>query len=395
MQGWIEIDGIGNSVLRDVVLPEGKGKKNGTCKSGNSHSVTCISSAFAWRAKEFDATSAAALAYKHTIPINAQAERERERPARMTAMIVVVSAVLFDVFTDPFMDRSHPPDLLRTSLTNPWGERLEYGACLAENFPQRVALAAEAYSRQGIRFDGYFGSSGDGRHYLTAADGEDGAYYGHAPSNGYRVVKDGVADDLKERVWICLDLPVHAVSLAGFPLREAMIADFAEGRAIYTHGGTFPENVPGSMWYFRRVRNLQLYFARKQMYSEQRITTEQYRDADFRPSEPFQVGDVLFFGHYGDADGRDGWWRGQHSGIVGTVDERGLPVAVYNMRVSTSLVDEYDGVINQTRPIAGEQKYFRRFSDRYSLIGFGRIVRPYEASAVDALFTPGFAAVVR
>jgi hypothetical protein len=66
------------------------------------------------------------------------------------------------------------------------------------------------------------------------------------------------------------------------------------------------------------------------------------------------------------------------------VDERGLPVAVYNMRVSKGLLDEYDGKINQSRMIEGEEVYFERFADRYSLIGFGRIVHPYHPTVAVA-----------
>ena len=280
-----------------------------------------------------------------------------------------------------FLARSHPPDLSLVSLLNPWGERIESLEVLPDDFGQRVVSAAEMYARQGIRFDGYFGSDDDGRHYHAAADGEDGAYYGNAETGTYRKVADGHPDDLKERVWICLDVFVHSYTLAGFPLRAALVADYERRKDTYTIGGTFPENDPKSMWFFRRIRNVQNYFRHHQHYSEQRITTAQYRDPQFRPLEAFQIGDLAFFGHYGDLDGEKGWWRPQHTAIVASVDERGLPVRLVNMRVSQGLIDEYDGKINQTRPIGDKQVYFERFSDRYSLIGFGRVVAWPELSS--------------
>jgi hypothetical protein len=279
--------------------------------------------------------------------------------------------------TAEFMRQSYPPDLEAVTLFNPWGERLNPNQTIPPDFGIRSMAAAHTYAWQLVRFDGYFGSEDDGQHYLTAADGKDNAYYGVPSKETYRVVKNGVPDDLRERVWICLDLPVHAITIAGFPLREAMKADFQEAESVYTIDGTFPANIPTSHHYFRRVRNLQLYCQRKQQYAEHRITKEQYRDPEFRPPDPYQIGDLLFFGHYGDPEGEKGWWRPQHSGIVGTIDHRGLPDRIYNMRVSQSLVDHYNGNINQTRPIAGEQVFFKKFSDRYSLIGYGRITNPF------------------
>lgn len=276
-----------------------------------------------------------------------------------------------------YMRRSYPPDLALVSLLNPWGERHVNDAVVPPDFERRCAAAAMTYAWQAIRFDGYFGSDDDGAHYLTAADGKDAAYYGNAVKRSYRAVRNGVADDLRERVWICLDLPVHSITMAGFPLREALVADYLEAEAVYTISGTFSDNKPTSHHFFRRVKNVQLYFQRKQFYVEHRITKEQYRDPEFQPPDRYQPGDLVFFGHYGEADGEKSWWRAQHTAIVSSVDARGLPVRIFNMRVSKGLLDEYDGNINQTRPIGDRKVFFKKFSDRYSMIGFGRIVNPF------------------
>ncbi len=276
-----------------------------------------------------------------------------------------------------YMRRSYPPDLALVTPLNPWGERHTSDTVVPPDFGRRSVAGAMTYAWQAIRFDGYFGSDDDGAHYLTAADGKDAAYYGNAAKRTYRAVRNGVADDLRERVWICLDLPVHAITMAGFPLREALVADYEEAEAVYTIAGTFSENKPTSHHFFRRVKNVQQYFQRKQFYVEHRITKEQYRDSKFLPPDRYQPGDLVFFGHYGEANGEKSWWRAQHTAIVATVDGRGLPVRIYNMRVSKGLLDEYDGNINQTRPIGDKKVFFKKFSDRYSLIGFGRIVNPY------------------
>jgi len=281
--------------------------------------------------------------------------------------------------------RSHPPRYYRVSLFNPWGEDLIVHRELPENFGAWVAAAAQVYADQRIRFDGYMGSNDDGRHYRAASDGIDTAYIGDSVGARYVESKDGVVDDVGERVWICLDLPVHALTLAGYPIREAMVDDFHLASQFYTIEGTFSENVPTVQAYFRRVRNMRTFFQRQQKYVELRVLTEDYRNPEFRPAEPFAPGDVVLFGHYGDPEGTGGIWHPKHSGIVGTVDERGLPVVVYNMRVSKGLVDEYDGKINQTRTIEGQEIYFERFSDRYSLIGFGRIVHPYHPALAVAV----------
>jgi hypothetical protein len=283
--------------------------------------------------------------------------------------------------------RSFPSRYERVSLFNPWGEDLVVHATLPENFGDWVVAAAQVYADQGIRFDGYMGSDDDGKHYGTASDGLDNAFYGDAQNVGYREVANGEIDDLTERTWICLDLPVHALTLAGYPLRAAMTRDYHDATYTYTLGGAFSENRPVTQFFFRRVRNLRTFLERHQRYVELRITKQEYRDPDFRPESSFAPGDLVFFGHYGDPEDTGGIWHPKHSGIVGTVDARGLPDLVYNMRVSKSLVDHYDGDINQTRVIEGKDVYFERFSDRYSLIGFGRIVNAYKPR-FEALLPP-------
>lgn len=67
----------------------------------------------------------------------------------------------------------------------------------------------------------------------------------------------------------------------------------------------------------------------------------------------------FFFGHYGDPESTGGEWHAKHSGIVATIDDRGLPATVYNMRVSRGLLDNYDGDINQTRTIEGKEVFFQ------------------------------------
>lgn len=273
--------------------------------------------------------------------------------------------------------RSYPPRYELVSVSNPWGEDLIVHRELPDNFGEWVVTAAQVYADQKIRFDGYLGSSDDGQHYRAASDGVDAAWIGDSVNARYVELQDGVVDDLNERVWICLDFPVHALTLAGYPIREAMTDDYYAAVDVYTIGGTFPENVPITQSYFRRVRNIQTFFQRQQKFVELRVLTEDYRNPDYRPAERFMPGDVVMFGHYGDPENTGGIWHPKHSGIVGTVDERGLPVRVYNMRVSKGLVDDYDGKINQTRTIEGQEVNFERFSDRYSLIGFGRVVHPY------------------
>ncbi|OPZ14615.1 MAG: hypothetical protein BWZ10_01878 [candidate division BRC1 bacterium ADurb.BinA364] len=281
-------------------------------------------------------------------------------------------------------DFSYPGDPAKVSLTNPWGENLpQIVGYLPDDMGLRISIAAEVYANQKVRFDGYFGSDDDGMHYAAAADGLDNAYYGDQDSKTYRLVRNKKIDDLTERVWVCPDMPVHAVSLAGFPLREAMIQDWERAPNEYMANGYFPQNRPVSHWYFRRVLNLRRYLTRAQAYWNDEITIEQYEDPAFRPQNPFEVGDIVLFGHYGDEDNLS-HWSPKHSGIVGSVDKRGLPVKIWNMRVSHKLDDTYTGVIDQTRPIGDKKKYFRRFCDRYSLSGHGRIVNAYVPSPESA-----------
>ncbi|MCX7013305.1 MAG: hypothetical protein NTW86_12255 [Candidatus Sumerlaeota bacterium] len=272
--------------------------------------------------------------------------------------------------------RSYPVDRSLVSLYNPWGERLEILNEIPKDFPKRVIAAAQVYADQHVRFDGYFGGEDDGRHYMAASDGLDNAYYGDENRKTYRLVRNKKIDDLTERVWVCPAYPVHALTLAGFPLRYAMAADFEEHRNEYLAGGNFSSNTPTDYMFFFRLLNVQRYFRDQQWYCEDRITQAQYRDKKFRPEAPFEVGDIVFMGHYRDNDTL-GPWIPKHSGIVASVDSRGMPVKLYDMRVSVKMIDDYDGIIDQTRPIGDQKVYFKRFSDRYSLVGHGRIVRAF------------------
>lgn len=271
---------------------------------------------------------------------------------------------------------SYPSDPTASCLYNPWGERLTVLNEIHEDFGTRVVTAAQVYADQKIRFDGYLGSDDDGSYYWTAADGEDGAWYGDEPNKTYKMIKNKIVDDLTERVWVCMDYPVHVLSLAGFPLREAIADDYVANTSEYLNYGRFRQNRPVDHRFYRRLENLQRFLRNQQYYSEDRITREQYRDKDFVPVNAFQPGDIVLFGHYGDVDKR-GIWSPKHSGIVATIDERGLPVKIFNMRVSQKMYDEYDGIINHTRTIAEKKVFFKRFSDRYTLSGHGRIVNAY------------------
>lgn len=290
----------------------------------------------------------------------------------------------YDPLYQEMKSRSIPADPENTSLFNPWGERLRVLNSIPWDFSSRVLAAAEVYKDQKIRFDGYLGSDDDGMNYRRAADGVDLAVYGDSQAKAYYEVRNNEVDDVRERVWVCPDYPVHVLTLAGFPLRQAMAADWNEDNGDYTNNGNFKANRPIDHWFFRRVQNLRTYLERRQLYWEERITRDQYFNPAFRPKEPFRPGDVVIMGHYGDTDGLGPWWP-KHSGIIGSVDARGLPERIYNMRVSSNLVDHYDSVINHTREIDGQPAFFRRFCDRYSLIGHGRIVNAYEPPA---FYTP-------
>jgi len=286
-------------------------------------------------------------------------------------------AQAYDPLYQEMKSRSIPSEPANVTLHNPWGERLTVLSPIPYDFPSRVVAAAEVYKDQKIRFDGYVGSDDDGMNYRLAADGVDLAVYGDSQTQAYYTSRNGKVDDVGERVWVCPDYPVHVLTLAGFPLRQAMIADWNEDNGDYTMRGNFSSNKPIDHWFFRRVQNLRIYLQNRQLYWEERITPEQYFDPGFRPLEPFRPGDVVIMGHYRDNDGLGPWWP-KHSGIIGTVDSRGLPVRIYNMRVASNLVDKYDSVINHTRQIDGQPAFFKRFCDRYSLIGHGRIINAYE-----------------
>lgn len=273
---------------------------------------------------------------------------------------------------------SYPASPPLQSILNPWGEQVPIFRGPIEQLPRRILAACEVYRYQNVHFDGYLGSEDDGRHLFAAADGKNIAWFGDNITKTYRMVPQSLTDTLDERCWICVDLPIFVLNLAGFPIRQAMIAHFLEAPEIYTENGRFPDNVPIDVFFFRRVENLRRYFRYKQFYSQDCVTIEQYFDKDYRPPEPFRPGDVIFMGHYKSKDDKGPFEAAKHSGIVETVDERGMPVRIYNMRTSNRLTDRYDGIIEQTRIIKGRPVYFRRFCDRYSIIGHGRIVRPFE-----------------
>ena len=273
---------------------------------------------------------------------------------------------------------SYPAKPSLQSILNPWGEQAPMFTARIEDFPGRLLATCEVYRYQGVRFDGYLGSEDDGQHLFAAADGLNVAWFGDNEARTYRRVLQSVTDALDERCWICVDLPVFALNLAGFPIRQALIAHFLESPELYTASGWSPENVPLDALFFRRVENVRLYFRHKQFYSDDHITTAQFLDPDYRPRQPFRPGDIIFMGHYKGDDPRGPFGAAKHSGVVESVDERGMPLHLYNMRTSNRLLDRYDEVIDQTRVIKGRLVYFRHFYDRYSIIGHARIVQPFE-----------------
>lgn len=272
--------------------------------------------------------------------------------------------------------RSHPPRYERVSLLNPWGEELFAREAIPADFGEIVLLAAQVYEEQGIRYDGWLGSDRDGVHYRDAVDGKDLAHIADASRLGFREVSDGVVDDPGERSWVCLDLALHAISLAGFPLREAIVADHAGAKEAYRGSGGVVIDRPGTSFFFRRIGNLHTYFRRRQHYVELRVERDQMDDPDFRPAEPLRPGDLLFLGHHGDPPGKGGPWRPQHLALVASVDERGLPRDIYNLRPSGAFRESYTGEIRQLRYLEGQGKRFRRYCDRYSLVGLGSVVHP-------------------
>jgi hypothetical protein len=276
---------------------------------------------------------------------------------------------------------SYPSSKSLRSIENPWGERSGAYPGPMDDMSTRLLAAAEVYRYQGVHFDGYLGSEDDGQHLYTAADGKAVAWFGDNEAKTYRAEYQSMPDTLDERCWICVDLPVFSMNLAGFPIRHAMVGHFMEDTDLYLEEGRFPHNYPGDNWFFRRVDNVRLYFRRKQWYSHDTITVAQYFDRSYRPPAPFQPGDIIFMGHYGDRDAKGPFGAAKHSGIVATVDERGMPVTLYNMRTSNQLIDKYTTFIDQWREIKGEKAYFRRFCDRYSIVGHGRIVNRYEPPA--------------
>jgi hypothetical protein len=273
---------------------------------------------------------------------------------------------------------SYPSSPPLQSILNPWGEQPPVFTGPLGEMPRRILAAGEVYCFQAVHFDGYLGSEDDGQHLFAAADGKNIAWFGDNEAKTYKMIMQSLPDTLDERCWICVDLPVFTLTLAGFPIRQAMMAHFLEAPELYTHDGLSPQNVPLDALFFRRVENLRTYLRHKQFYSEDRIGIEQFLDPNYRPPQPFRPGDVVLMGHYMDFDNKGPFDAAKHSGIVESVDERGMPARLYNMRTSGSLIDRYDTVIDQTRINNGHEVYFRHFYDRYPIICHGRIVNPFQ-----------------
>jgi len=283
----------------------------------------------------------------------------------------------WDLLTRQLYCYSYPSSPPLQSILNPWGEQAPIFTGPIGDLPRRILAACDVYRYQEVHFDGYLGSEDDGQHLFVAADGKNIAWFGDNEAKTYRTALQSLTDTLDERCWICVDLPIFALNLAGFPIRQAMMAHFLEAPDMYTKGG-FAENVPLDALFFRRVENLRTYLRHKQFYSEDRITTGQFLDPDYRPPKPFRPGDIVLMGHYKDFDGKGPLDVVKHSGIVESVDERGMPVQIYNMRTTGGLIDRYDGLITQWRINRGHKVYFHRFCDRYPIICHGRIVNPFE-----------------
>lgn len=273
---------------------------------------------------------------------------------------------------------SYPASPTLQGVLNPWGEQAPAFDGAMSDLPERILAACEVYRYQNVHFDGYLESTDDGEHLYLAADGLNVAVFGDNVNKRYRRVLQTMNDTLDERCWICVDLPIFALNLAGFPIRQAMVAHFLEDPELYTENWAFPDNVPTDQFFFRRVENLKKYMKAKQFYSEDTIDHARYYDPNYEPADAFRPGDVIFMGHYKAYDAKKPFEAAKHSGIVATVNSRGMPVHLYNMRTSNHLIDAYDGLVTQTRMIKGLPTYFHRFCDRYSIIGHGRIVRPAE-----------------
>jgi len=284
----------------------------------------------------------------------------------------------WDLLTRQLYCYSYPSSPPLQSMINPWGEQAAVYRGPIKDWPRRILAACEVYRYQNVHFDGYLGSEDDGQHLFFAADGKTIAVFGDNEKKTYRTEIQSLPDTLDERCWICVDLPIFALTLAGFPIREAMIAHFLEAPEVYTESGLFPENVPLDPWFFRRVENFRKYLRAKQLYSEDEITTAQFLNPTYRPPMPFQPGDIMLMGHYKDFDNKGPFEVAKHSGVVESVDERGVVARLYNMRTSNSLMDHYGVVIDQTRVNRGHEVYFRHFYDRYPIICHARIVNLFQ-----------------
>jgi hypothetical protein len=243
-----------------------------------------------------------------------------------------------------------------------------------------LLLACEAYYRQQIRFDGYLGSTGDGMRYMSAIDRVDGTWIPDQQKGEWQNFPNGIVDDLTERLWMSADFPVHALSLAGFPIRWAMKAHLEELQAAGSTGGYPKASDPSNMSLYRQIGNLQYYFEKKQFYSRDLIGRERLLDRNYRPTNPFEPGDLAFLGVY-DGKNEAAFDRVRHCAIVVTVDQRGLPDEIYDMRVPRLMHERFGSQINLVREIEGQQVRFQNFLDRYTIIGHGRITNWFTAPA--------------
>jgi hypothetical protein len=263
---------------------------------------------------------------------------------------------------------------------NPWGEQMVYKDSEPDQWSSRLLLACEMYHRQQIRFDGYIGSTGDGVRYMAAIDRMDGTWIPDLQKGEWEIFHNGIVDDLTERLWMSADFPVHALSLAGFPIRWAMKAHLQELQGEGTTGRYPKASDPDNMSLYRQVGNLQYYFEKKQFYSRDLIGRERVLDRNYRPPNPFEPGDLLFLGVY-DGQNNAGFDRVRHCAIVVTLDQRGLPDEIYNMRVPRLMHERLCSQINLVREIEGQQVRFQHFYDRYAIIGHGRVTNWFTAPA--------------
>lgn len=272
-----------------------------------------------------------------------------------------------------FTDLSYPPRYQLRNVMNPWGEQLVCKDELPPGWANRLLLACECYYRQKIRFDAYPGSTGDGSHYLAAIDRSDMSYIPNIEADKWDAYTNKITDDLTERLWLAGDFPIHALSLAGFPIRWAMKAHFEELQAQGKTGDYPKDSDTSRMTFYRQINNLHTYFKEKQWYYRDLLGKERYHDDSYRPRQPFQPGDLVFFGRYGPDSSTGIFDYVRLCAIVITVDDRGLPDELYDMRMPELMRESYKGEIDMVVEVNGEQAVFNRFCDRYPIIAHARI----------------------